>query len=102
MYVIDSADTRRIEEAGGELASLLEEEKLAGVPLLIFANKQDLLSAADADAITETLNLSAIKDRSWQIQACSAKTGDGLSGGMEYIVGEIGAAKGETTDAAGK
>ena len=95
IYVIDSADTRRLEEAGAELASLLEEEKLAGVPLLIFANKQDLLSAASPDEITTTLNLSDIKDRSWQIQACSAKTGDGLSSAMEWIVGEIGASKGE-------
>ena len=34
-----------MEETGVELNSLLEEEKLAGVPVLIFANKQDLLNA---------------------------------------------------------
>lgn len=45
VYVIDSADKRRMEETGVELNSLLEEEKLAGVPVLIFANKQDLLNA---------------------------------------------------------
>jgi ADP-ribosylation factor-like protein 3 len=45
VYVIDSADRRRMEETGVELSSLLEEEKLAGVPVLIFANKQDLLNA---------------------------------------------------------
>jgi signal recognition particle receptor subunit beta len=45
IYVIDSADKRRMEEAGIEMQQLLEEDKLAGVPLLIFANKQDLISA---------------------------------------------------------
>ena len=40
-YVIDSSDRRRLEESGSELAELLAEDKLGGVPLMIFANKQD-------------------------------------------------------------
>jgi hypothetical protein len=47
IYVIDSADKRRMEEAGTEMQSLLDEEKLSGVPLLIFANKQDLINAME-------------------------------------------------------
>ena len=43
--MIDSADTRRMEETGVELSQLLDEERLADVPLLIMANKQDLMSA---------------------------------------------------------
>jgi ADP-ribosylation factor-like protein 3 len=65
---------------------LTEEEKLAGVPLLVFANKQDLLSALSAADISIGLNLPAIRDRAWQIQACSAKTGEGLQEGMEWLV----------------
>ena len=65
---------------------LVEEEKLAGVPLLVFANKQDLLSALPASDLSVGLNLTAIKDRAWQIQACSAKTGEGLSEGMQWLV----------------
>ena len=42
IYVIDSSDSRRMEESGSELDQLLHEEKLKGVPLLILANKQDL------------------------------------------------------------
>ena len=49
--MIDSADTGRFEETGEELAELLEEEKLAGVPVLIYANKQDLPSAAKASEV---------------------------------------------------
>ncbi|KAJ7336482.1 ADP-ribosylation factor protein 3 [Desmophyllum pertusum] len=48
VYVIDSADRKRIEETGLELEELLEEEKLCGVPVLVFANKQDLLGAQQA------------------------------------------------------
>lgn len=61
--MIDSADRRRMEETGVELQQLLEEEKLSGVPLLIFANKQDLLSALPASELTDGLNLHAIRDR---------------------------------------
>jgi len=77
VYVIDSADNRRLEETGVELSQLLDEEKLSGVPLLLYANKQDLLSALGPDEISEGLNLHTIRDRVWQIQACSAKTGEG-------------------------
>lgn len=45
VYVIDSADTKRVKEAGQELESLLEEKELSACPLLIFANKQDLVQA---------------------------------------------------------
>lgn len=40
VFVIDSTDVERLEEAGLELNLLLEEAKLSGKPLLIFANKQ--------------------------------------------------------------
>jgi ADP-ribosylation factor-like protein 3 len=45
IYVIDAGDRRRLEETGVELQQLLEEDRLLGIPLLIFANKQDLLTA---------------------------------------------------------
>lgn len=57
---------------------MLDEEKLSGVPVLIFANKQDLLTAAPASEIAEGLNLHTIRDRMWQIQSCSALTGEGV------------------------
>ena len=81
VYVIDSADRTRLDETGSELNELLEEDKLTGVPLLCFANKQDLLHALSADELAESLNLHSIRDRHWQIQPCSAKTGDGLKDG---------------------
>jgi signal recognition particle receptor subunit beta len=61
-----------------ELHDLLEEEKLHGVPLLIFANKQDLLNAARASEITDGLSLHTIRERKWQLQDCSAYTKEGV------------------------
>merc|ERR1712083_658573 len=57
VYVIDSSDTRRLEESGEELKELLAEEKLGSIPILIYANKQDLFQASPADEISATLEL---------------------------------------------
>ncbi|XP_054698111.1 ADP-ribosylation factor-like protein 3 isoform X1 [Grus americana] len=89
IYVIDSADQKRFEETGQELAELTEEESLMGVPLLVFANKQDLVTAAPAAEIAEGLSLHTYRDREWQIQACSALSGEGVQDGMNWISSQI-------------
>merc|ERR1712070_836951 len=78
IYVVDSSDKRRLEEAAQELGELTEEDKLTGIPVLIFANKTDLISAVPQEEVIETMQLMIIKDRPWQIQPASAKTGVGL------------------------
>jgi len=73
-----------------ELNELLSEEKLATVPLLVYANKQDLINAVSAGEMAESLHLIAIRDRAWQIQACSATSGEGLKDGIDWICKNIG------------
>uniref|UniRef100_A0A4W5LFA8 ADP-ribosylation factor-like protein 3 n=1 Tax=Hucho hucho TaxID=62062 RepID=A0A4W5LFA8_9TELE len=85
IYVIDSADKKRFEETGLELSELIDDENLKGVPVLIFANKQDLATASPASEIAEGLNLHTYRDRAWQIQACSAFSGEGVQDGMNWI-----------------
>jgi ADP-ribosylation factor-like protein 3 len=46
---------------------------MSGVPVLVLANKQDLLTALSADDIAEALNLFLIRDRPWQIQVSSSR-----------------------------
>lgn len=78
IYVVDSADRKRLQETGYELNELLSDDKLNRVPVLVYANKQDLLHAASAAEIAQSLNLHLIKDRPWQIQACSAVRAEGI------------------------
>ncbi|XP_057369168.1 ADP-ribosylation factor-like protein 3 [Daphnia carinata] len=85
IYVIDSSDRRRFDETAEELSELLNEDKLEGVPLLVFANKQDLLGAAPPSELALGLALQTIKNRGWQIQACCACTGEGVQDGMNWI-----------------
>lgn len=97
--MIDSADRRRMEETGVELQQLLDEERLGRVPLLIMANKQDLINALSPAEITTELNLNDLRDRQWQILPCSAKTGEGLQESMEWIVEQINTDKSSETNA---
>eukprot|EP00912_Choanoflagellata_sp_UC4_P001148 UC4_evm1s714 len=90
MYVIDSADKKRLDETGEELRDLLAEDKLLGVPVMVFANKQDLLLAARAAEIAKALSLHTIRDRQWQIQPCSAMTGEGVQEAMEWVIKNSG------------
>jgi ADP-ribosylation factor-like protein 3 len=86
IYVIDSADRRRLEESGKELSELMAQEKLAGVPLLVYANKQDLVQALSPEEISQRLQLTNIRDRAWTIQACSATDCTGVHEGLEWVV----------------
>jgi len=85
IFVIDSSDRERIEDAKEELHRMLIEEDLKNVALLVLANKQDIAGAMTAAEITEKLALHSIKQRAWYIQATCAKNGDGLIEGLEWM-----------------
>jgi len=89
VYMIDSVDKKRTDEAAEELQNLLDEECLTGVPVLVYANKQDLLGAMSAAAVMKELELTDKKDRFVHVEACSAKTGEGLQTGMETLMAQI-------------
>lgn len=40
MYVVDSADEKRLPEAFSELHRILGDERLSSIPIVIVANKQ--------------------------------------------------------------
>ena len=57
VFVVDSSDEERLTECVTELTSLLSEEDLAKVPILVYANKQDLQFALEAEEILNVLKL---------------------------------------------
>ncbi|RZB73454.1 Arf domain containing protein, partial [Asbolus verrucosus] len=89
IYVVDSSDKKRLEETGIELYELLTDDKLQDVPLLVYANKQDLPESLTAADLAQALGLPSIKDRPWQIQACTAVHGEGVREGMEWVCKSI-------------
>jgi len=92
IWVVDSADRVRLELCRQELFSLLDQEKLAGASLIIFANKQDMEGALSSQEIASVLELHTNKvyqRRHWSIQPCSAVDGTGLAEGVEWVVTDI-------------
>ncbi len=90
IYVIDSCDRERFDEARDELWGLLEQDELRHTCLLVYANKQDLPGAANPSQVTEALDLFKLKDRRWYVQACCAVGGgDGLVEGLEWVAKTI-------------
>ncbi|KAL4702043.1 hypothetical protein ACJJTC_012491 [Scirpophaga incertulas] len=53
IYVVDCSDHQRLEETSLELAELLQDDKLRTVPLLVYANKQDLPSGRHGVGVQE-------------------------------------------------
>jgi len=91
IWVVDSADRRRLQDCKQELEALLLEERLAGATLLVFANKQDLPGALTSEQIKEALQLESIKSHHWLIMDCSAVTGENLLNGVDWIINDIAA-----------
>lgn len=85
VYVVDAADAERLEKAKAELQTLLGVDDLRDIPLLVYANKQDVGGAATAAAISDALGLSDVRGREVEVQACSAATGEGVWDGIEWL-----------------
>lgn len=89
IFVVDSNDRERAQEAQEELAKMLQEDELRDAVLLVFANKQDLPNAMSAADITEKLGLSQLRGRTWYIQGTCATQGQGLYEGLDWLSQEL-------------
>jgi ADP-ribosylation factor protein 1 len=85
IFVVDSNDRDRIEDAREELTKMLNEDEMRDAVLLVFANKQDLPNAMAAAEVTDKLGLHNMRNRQWFIQSACATTGDGLYEGLDWL-----------------
>lgn len=88
IFVVDSDDRQRLDEARVELSRILIEEELDDTVLLILANKQDLPNAMTVPEITHRLGLHTFKNRQWYIQPACATSGEGLSEALDWLSDE--------------
>lgn len=85
IFVIDSSDRERVEEARTELMRIITDREMKDVVLLVFANKSDLPKAMDPEEVTDKLGLAKLRERTWHVQQSCAVTGDGLVEGLTWI-----------------
>lgn len=89
IYVVDSNDRDRVDEAAEELHKMLRDDELRNAAVLILANKQDLPNAMTVAELGDKLGVSKLSNRSWQIQATCAVSGDGLYEGFDWLASVI-------------
>ncbi len=101
IIVIDSVMMHK-ENYFCDLVSLIEKvlksQILKNKPLLVYANKQDMKNAMDIDEIANSLELYEIRDRKWFIIGSSAVTGEGLYGGLDWLIEHVDKIKAEEAE----
>nr|QXF29033.1 Arf1b [Gefionella okellyi] len=88
IFVVDSADRSRIEEAADELHHVLQDDMMRDVKVLVFANKHDMPQAMDASELARGLRLTKLSHK-WHVQTSNAVSGDGLYEGFDWVVNEL-------------
>ncbi|XP_062260829.1 ADP-ribosylation factor-like protein 14 [Platichthys flesus] len=87
VFVVDSSDRTRLEEARRELEKTLRSEQLTGRPLILFANKQDVNGALTVTEIKDRFHLGKMcHGRDWFVQPCSASTGVGVEEAFRRVI----------------
>jgi len=86
LYVIDASDMERFEESRDTLQQLLSHPDLAGVPLLLLANKQDAEAALSPLEIRSRLQATLEGVETQQLFATTALNGEGIEEGIRWLV----------------
>ncbi|RWS22159.1 ADP-ribosylation factor-related protein 1-like protein, partial [Leptotrombidium deliense] len=95
IYVVDSSDIDRIDEskeAFGEICTncqkTIQNETLAGVPLLLVANKQDIPESLNLERIKEAFRSSVhfSGKRDCHSVAASAIRGEGITEAIDWLI----------------
>ncbi|CAG2164171.1 unnamed protein product [Oppiella nova] len=86
VFVVDSVDDDRIEEAKMELLRTAKSPENTCVPILVLANKQDLPGAKDPKEVAQMLGLTdQLSQHQWHVQPACAIIGEGLDEGLEIL-----------------
>ncbi|KZV97313.1 ADP-ribosylation factor 4-like protein [Exidia glandulosa HHB12029] len=90
IFVVDSNDVERLDEAAQEVKYVLSvmEERAEHRPLLVLANKQDLPRAVGVEEMKDKLKLRGIR-HPCHVQTTCATTGDGLYEGLDWLANAL-------------
>lgn len=86
IFVVDAADRDGMPVAKDELHTLLANESLESIPLLVLANKSDLKDKMTVDEVIEALDLKKIVHREISCYGVSAKEETNLEAVLQWLV----------------
>ncbi|KAK2747997.1 ADP-ribosylation factor, Arf Arf6 [Myotisia sp. PD_48] len=93
IFVVDSSDETRMDEACSELHRIMSDREMRDARLLVFANKQDIAGVMPPEEIIKALNLNKLEDRIWSVVPSCATSGDGLFEGLAWLSNNIESAR---------
>ncbi|KHJ89428.1 ADP-ribosylation factor family protein, partial [Oesophagostomum dentatum] len=85
IFVVDSADTERLDQAAHHIRLLFDNPDLREAKFLVFANKQDLPNAITCAELIKVFKLHENSGQQWHIQPSNAVTGEGVAEGLEWL-----------------
>ena len=86
VFVVDSSDVERLEEAKVELLRTARSPDSLGVPVSVLANKSDLPGSGGVDEIERQLGLAEVlAGRPWSVHSVCAVTGEGLDDAVQQL-----------------
>lgn len=88
VFVVDAADLDGIDAARQELHDLLSRPSLAGIPLLVLGNKNDLPEALSANDLISRLDLRSptLRDREVCLYSISCKRQKNIDVTLDWLI----------------
>eukprot|EP01083_Nonionella_stella_P053552 141623_1 len=88
IFVVDSSDRARMEQAKEELHFLMDEQELEETVFLILANKQDMPGAIPPEEVAKLLEVDALPN-AHTVMPSVAKTGEGIEEAMDWLLDNV-------------
>lgn len=85
IFVVDSTDKERLEEAKIELIKILKGPETQGMPVVVLANKQDLPGSVDSSEVEKLLTKDMPPGQLWHVEPTCGVTGEGLEEAVEKM-----------------
>lgn len=87
LFVLDSADHEKFDQARRELHDLIQKPPLAGIPLLLVGNKNDLDEAVKEPAeLARIMDLQSITGREVACYSISARNNHNIDVTLEWLI----------------
>ncbi|CAK7269135.1 hypothetical protein SEPCBS119000_003417 [Sporothrix epigloea] len=86
VFVVDMSDIEKLHAAREELHSIVGQESLQGIPLLVLGNKSDLQVKVSVDELIDALDLKDIDHREVSCYGISVKEETNLEAVISWLV----------------
>jgi ADP-ribosylation factor-like protein 8 len=86
VFVLDSADSEKFDQAKAELHNLLEKPQLSSIPLLVLGNKNDLPESLKVDQVIDKMELKSITNREVSCYSISAKNQVNIDVTLQWLI----------------